>query len=531
MQQVQVRVSERGALANGRFSFTDRYTLVSELLQNARRAGASLVIVEHDVERRMLTVSDDGRGVDDFQDLLTFNESGWDADTVEREHAFGVGFSKALYAARFVSIGSKGQRLAFTTADALAQRPLDVAADPEGDPSLTVVRLEGVDLDELRQRIERIVCGFPVPVSFNGILLPRPYAIDALPYSETTIGSVHLPGFHSGKACLDRLVFLQGMLVRAPSWWSCVHCSIVHLDPRQFTARLPDRTQLIDTDEQMRRIEAAVRALWREVLVRRKAQLGGAAFIDRFFELASRQGHQDLFNDIPLLPRQVCDQIVDYPVQAASDPPGHLRASARNFGRDEVENGEIRLTCLDEPDEGNLAHWMFARARGFVLVRAYRLDEAHWVHEHLRVLQDEPVELTIHGEQQRFEFDGRFIWTQVVLCASYSLAIGEEQATFDDEALCHDGIVVVPADESSGRVVRQVSSYLDDEERPRDEDLAADEHEFAQVIRRLRADDPARTLVSLLEEVDLDRYPLLAGRTFRLRVGHSVRGHAVEVID
>ena len=40
---VQVRVCERGALKNGRFAFTDKFTLVTELLQNARRANASEV--------------------------------------------------------------------------------------------------------------------------------------------------------------------------------------------------------------------------------------------------------------------------------------------------------------------------------------------------------------------------------------------------------------------------------------------------------------------------------------------------------
>ncbi|MBK7531636.1 hypothetical protein [Piscinibacter sp.] len=46
--RVQVRVNERGALRNGRFAFTNKLTLVSELLQNARRAGATQVVVEHD---------------------------------------------------------------------------------------------------------------------------------------------------------------------------------------------------------------------------------------------------------------------------------------------------------------------------------------------------------------------------------------------------------------------------------------------------------------------------------------------------
>lgn len=185
MQQVQVRVSESGALRNGRYAFTDRYSLISELLQNARRAGATLIRIAHDAERRTLIVADDGHGVDDFQQLLTFNESGWDSATVAREHAFGIGFSKALYAASFVSVASRGRRLAFRSADALARRLLDVVDDADSDPLLTVVRLDGIDLPELGDRIGRICCGFPVPVSYNGTFVPRPCALDALAATDT----------------------------------------------------------------------------------------------------------------------------------------------------------------------------------------------------------------------------------------------------------------------------------------------------------------------------------------------------------
>ena len=39
--KIQVRINEEGALRNQRYAFTDRFTLVSELLQNARRAAAT----------------------------------------------------------------------------------------------------------------------------------------------------------------------------------------------------------------------------------------------------------------------------------------------------------------------------------------------------------------------------------------------------------------------------------------------------------------------------------------------------------
>ena len=65
--QIQVRINEEGALRNQRFAFTDRFTLVSELLQNARRAGATSIAINHDAEAGTLTIRDNGRGMGRMQ--------------------------------------------------------------------------------------------------------------------------------------------------------------------------------------------------------------------------------------------------------------------------------------------------------------------------------------------------------------------------------------------------------------------------------------------------------------------------------
>ena len=97
--QIQVRINEEGALRNQRYAFTDRFTLVSELLQNARRAGATRIEIHYDAAVQVLLVHDDGCGLEDFQKLLSFHESGWNAATSIEERPFGVGFSKCMYAA------------------------------------------------------------------------------------------------------------------------------------------------------------------------------------------------------------------------------------------------------------------------------------------------------------------------------------------------------------------------------------------------------------------------------------------------
>ena len=108
--QIQVRINEEGALRNQRHAFSNRFTLLSELLQNARRAGATRIEIHHDAGAQLLRVHDNGCGLEDFQKLLSFHETGWDAATRTEERPFGVGFSKCLYAATRCIVAS-GRRL------------------------------------------------------------------------------------------------------------------------------------------------------------------------------------------------------------------------------------------------------------------------------------------------------------------------------------------------------------------------------------------------------------------------------------
>jgi hypothetical protein len=91
LMKVHVQVNEQGALRNGRYAFGNRYTVLSELLQNARGAGASAVHVEYLEVIQPLRVIDDGCGTDNFQNLLSLHESGWDEQLANSEGAFGMG--------------------------------------------------------------------------------------------------------------------------------------------------------------------------------------------------------------------------------------------------------------------------------------------------------------------------------------------------------------------------------------------------------------------------------------------------------
>ena len=68
-----------------RFAFAHAFAVLQELIQNARRAGATHVRIDYDDATRMLTVADDGCGIADFQTLLTFAASGWGDEVAAAE--------------------------------------------------------------------------------------------------------------------------------------------------------------------------------------------------------------------------------------------------------------------------------------------------------------------------------------------------------------------------------------------------------------------------------------------------------------
>ena len=135
------------------------------------------------------------------------------------------------------------------------------------------------------------------------------------------------------------------------------------------------------------------------------------------------------------------------------------------------------LVTLDAPEGQNLAAWMYARARGMIRF-SDQLGLHHWVHDYVGDLTAEDVIVEVIGERCRTWFEGRWISTDVVLCDAYGLSVGDHRVEITDDALWDGERILVPSGDASGRVVRQVSSFIDDNEHFRDDDLEADRDEL-----------------------------------------------------
>ena len=145
-----------------------------EILQNARRSGATSVAITRDLANGRITVSDDGRGIGDPRTLLAFGRSGWPKDLHGAEHPAGMGiFSLARRSPRIRSrvAGRAAWSVQLGEDHFVGRAPAAVAADSGWDRdhgtdvTLSVLPTDtgwtpGVIADAVRH--------YPIPVTVNG---------------------------------------------------------------------------------------------------------------------------------------------------------------------------------------------------------------------------------------------------------------------------------------------------------------------------------------------------------------------------
>ncbi len=153
--------------------------VLNELLQNARRAGATAVSIETlDLAGQpTLCVRDDGPGIADPSVLLTLGQSGWSDDTQRREDPAGMGvFSLAGHRVEIRSRASHspaGWRIiiphyAWEESTAIAVEPFPIAQGTE----ILIDMPEAWDA-QVRIAAASAALHYPLPVSLNGDMLFR----------------------------------------------------------------------------------------------------------------------------------------------------------------------------------------------------------------------------------------------------------------------------------------------------------------------------------------------------------------------
>lgn len=295
MVTICLKTNQERLIKNLKHAFNPR-SMLGELLQNARRAGASYIdIVAHDSS---ITIRDDGSGIADLQSLIHIGESGWDSELQQRENAFGMGVLSTLYFAEYLTVHSGPQRFSAATATIINGELIKVHNEilyPGTKIGLQGVKSpqKGVNLpDWVKRQLVYLCEAFPVRVTFNGIELSRPLADPALVWRETQVGQVLI---NLSAPSTNHRLFLQGLPLAYPVY--SPKNQVIRLRD-DVLARLPDRQHLLDEETDMPLIVKAVNQAYRQALLDEKAQLSPKDFIERYGNTCLHSSNADLLNDI-----------------------------------------------------------------------------------------------------------------------------------------------------------------------------------------------------------------------------------------
>lgn len=509
--------------------------VVGELLQNARRAGATRVDLVYDDASKTLSVQDNGSGVTDLQSLFTAAESGWSEDVKTEEIPFGLGFFSVLYACERINIRTScqdgdslvGAGLTCRTEDLLAGAAIDVVPVEAAEQRGTRITLEGFNGGLHLHSAYAAVQGFPIEVSLNGELLERKDALDCPPadadmssWCDTAIGKVRLRLTGHPR---NATAYVQGLRVSVPDMYAFSNDSVVHLDAT-FQAKLPDRVYLVNPRESGDRIIVEMLALARRLLEARKATMSPEDFVRDCAEMCDRWGCPDLLNDMDVVP-------VGWFVDWEKQPEGYTSDSGDCYcrtGYTKAEQLVSRATLqkegvfhLPDDDDAEYVNLPFAARCWLSAGNRWTLGRnpptGHWLRDMVVQLTDDafrmdPVDVV--GSERVGTYDGNV--DELVVCESITVTRKSTGESVNCRA-ARDGssLYVTGASGVTTRAVRLCGSYMDDH-RWNEDAQDDDETELGEAARRIAATSPADLLKTFLSSIPASSRVRLASASIRL---------------
>ncbi len=505
---IRLKTNQQRLIANLRHAFNPS-SMLGELLQNARRAKASHILVEAD--DNSLTVIDDGIGIADLQSLIFIAESGWDEETQERENAFGMGVLSTLYFSECLWVHSGSKSFSASTAEIIAGEPIQVHEAPPR--AGTGIKLDGVQppfsgitlQDWVWQQLLRLCEAFPVRVSFNGDDVPRPLADPALAWRETPVGKILID---LNASYLHWRTFLQGLPIGRDPGTTNYHIVLLRDD---MIARLPDRQHLLNETEDNQTIQAAVNQAFREALIEAKASMSSENFIEVYGNTCLASLNAYLLNDIPFAHRA-------WFRNWKAVPPGYSQFWERIkpggvIAEDVLGKAGVWNIDIDDSDDTLTAEAYINASNGFLL-EEHRLHPDHWLNRMVRSIPPDHVTVRpgqiLHEDRHLPLADA----VDLVLTDTLFLSLTDNPVEYPVSAVRAGDVIYITTDASD--VTRLISDYIFDD---RYDDNAEDED--ADTIRTFvavgQSQDPARVIDALLsDQLRYTPQSKLANATVRL---------------
>ncbi len=236
-----------------------------ELVQNARRAGASEIAVSTEAtsEGTRIVFEDNGAGIDDFSKLLHLGDSNWDAETARSEDPAGMGFFSLIHTG--VTVYSNSRRADISTAAFLGTEDVNIeptAVGPVYGTRIVFTRAE--NSATVAQALTEIVRYGSVDVQLNGVMLLREDFLKDSVYTKMVNGvrigvfqggsyNTHC-NFHGSVTDIRTgggLFRLESVILPTEVRYASTSDIYVKLDVVETSSlhlKLPDRTEVVQDD-------------------------------------------------------------------------------------------------------------------------------------------------------------------------------------------------------------------------------------------------------------------------------------------
>lgn len=310
-------VNQNNALKLLADAFSARTTFVTELMQNARRAGATEIHFHHSGDN-ILRVVDNGCGISDFSKLLTLCESGWSQDVQESDTPYGVGFLSAIMASSEFTVTSNGKTLHAVTDELLAGVPATITHtdEPLAGTAITLKLRSTIDLQRVLDLSART---FPIKVYRNGMIQTHNLALGTAPYSIEIpeLGTLVWDGYLGSGSTLGSVSYaLQGLPISfgrtATSYDTGYYRNwVVHLDQTKFRGRMPDREAVIWQPE-FEGLTDKVKVAQKELLRQHWLERCLAPSLDLYRVVACELGHS-MLDMVKVIPAGVFHELAEAP--------------------------------------------------------------------------------------------------------------------------------------------------------------------------------------------------------------------------
>jgi hypothetical protein len=188
-QLIQAQVSASFINKADRLFSNNLSDLFIELLQNARRAGATLITVET-VEGpnsgTKIVFGDNGHGIDDFSFLLNLGDSDWNEAVERAEDPAGMGFFSLVHSG--VKVRSNGKEATISKEAFLGKAPVLVTDTQSSDGGTRLIFQRSESKTSVDSILRQAGLFGSTDVSLNGSLIPRKDFLEDALYVKTVHG-------------------------------------------------------------------------------------------------------------------------------------------------------------------------------------------------------------------------------------------------------------------------------------------------------------------------------------------------------